>query len=89
MRIAARRRDKLTLHHVQTRTAVPDACPYTRTMQTDFVKADVMAGTSDERWAAWVAKGVEHDRNIKNRVIAIAAGVAAAAALSLVIFLLR
>ena len=44
--------------------------------------------SSDERWAAWVARGVEHDRNIKKRVIAIAT-VAAGAALSLVIFLLR
>ena len=74
---------------VQTRTAVADACPYTQTMQTDFVKADVMASASDERWAAWVAKGVEHDRNTKKRVIAIAAAVAAGAALSLVILLLR
>ena len=58
-------------------------------MQTDFVKAAVIASTSDERWAAWVAKGVEHDRNIKDRAIAIATAVAAGAALSLVIFLLR
>ena len=58
-------------------------------MQTDFVKADVMASASDERWAAWVAKGVEHDGNTKKRAIAIAAAVAVGAALSLVIFLLR
>jgi hypothetical protein len=58
-------------------------------MQTDFVKADLMASTSDERWAAWVAKGVEHDRNTKKRVIAIAACVAGGAALSLVIVLPR
>ena len=58
-------------------------------MQTDFVKADVMASASDERWAAWVAKGVEHDRNTKKRAIAIAAAVAVGAALSLVILLLR
>ena len=45
--------------------------------------------SSDERWAAWVAKGVEHDRKIKKRVIAIAAAIAAGGALSLVIFLLR
>ena len=89
MRIAARRRDKLTLNDVQTRTAVADACPYTQTMQTDFVKAASMASTSDERWAAWVAKGVEHDRNLKKRAIAIAAAVAVGAALSLVILLLR
>ena len=45
--------------------------------------------SSDERWAAWVARGVEHDRKIKKRAIAIATAVAAGAALSLVIFLLR
>jgi hypothetical protein len=44
--------------------------------------------SSDERWAAWVARGVEHDRKLKKRVIAIAAAVAASAAMSLVIFLL-
>ena len=45
--------------------------------------------SSDERWAAWVAKGVEHDKKIKKRVLAIAAAIAAGGALSLVIFLLR
>jgi hypothetical protein len=45
--------------------------------------------SSDERWAAWVARGVKHDRKIKKRAIAIAAAVAASVALSLVIFLLR
>jgi hypothetical protein len=42
--------------------------------------------SSDERWAAWVARGVEHDRKLKKRAIAI---VAAGAAMSLVIFRLR
>jgi hypothetical protein len=45
--------------------------------------------SSDERWAAWVARGVEHDGKIKKRAIAIAAAAAAGAALSLLIFLLR
>lgn len=45
--------------------------------------------SSDERWSAWVARGVEHDRKIKKRAIAIAAAVATGAAMSLVIFLLR
>jgi len=45
--------------------------------------------SSDERWAAWVARGVEHDSKIKKRATAIAAAVAAGVALSLVIFLLR
>ena len=44
--------------------------------------------SSDERWAAWVAKGVEHDRTIKKRAIAIASAIAAVGALSLVIFLI-
>lgn len=45
--------------------------------------------TSEERWAAWVARGVEHDRRLKKRAIAIAAVAAAGAALSLLIVLLR
>lgn len=45
--------------------------------------------SSDERWAAWIARGVEHDRKFKKRAIAIAAAVAAGAAVSLVIFLFR
>lgn len=45
--------------------------------------------SADERWAAWVAKGAEHDRRIKERAIAIATAVAAGAFLSLVVFLLR
>jgi hypothetical protein len=45
--------------------------------------------SSDERWAGWVARGVEHDRKIKQRAIAIAAAVAAGAAMPLVIFLFR
>jgi hypothetical protein len=31
------------------------------------------AGTADERWAAWVARGVEHDRKTRKRAIAAAA----------------
>jgi hypothetical protein len=45
--------------------------------------------SSDERWTAWVARGVELDRKIKKRAIAIAAAVAVGFALSLVIVLLR
>lgn len=44
---------------------------------------------SDDRWAAWVARGVEHDRKHKKRAIAIVSAVAAGVGLSLVIFLLR
>ena len=43
--------------------------------------------TFDERWAAWVAKGVEHDRKIKKRVTAVAV-VASGVALWLAIALL-
>ena len=45
--------------------------------------------SSDERWAAWVARGVEHDRKIKQRGVTIATAVAAGAALSLAISLFR
>jgi hypothetical protein len=45
--------------------------------------------SSEERWAAWVAKGVEHDRKIKERANAIAFAVAAGAFLSLMLVLLR
>jgi hypothetical protein len=38
------------------------------------------AGSSDERWTRWVARGVEHDRKIKARgtmaVFAVAGGLA-------------
>jgi hypothetical protein len=36
------------------------------------------ASTVDERWAAWVAPGMEHDRRTKMRAIAAAAVVAGA-----------
>jgi hypothetical protein len=52
-----------------------------------YSRAELLS--SDERWAAWVARGVEHDRKLKKRAIAIATAVAAGAGLSLVIFLLR
>jgi len=56
-----------------------DAVAYTR----------AQVASSDERWAAWVARGLEHDRQIKKRLIAIATAIAAGGALSLVVFLLR
>ena len=52
-----------------------------------YSRAEVVS--SDERWAAWVAKGAEHDRKLKERAIAIATAVAAGALLSLMVFLLR
>ena len=56
--------------------------------QTVAYSRSESVSSSDERWAAWLAKGVEHDRKFKKRVIAIGA-VIAGAALSLMIFLLR
>jgi len=47
------------------------------------------SAASDQRWDAWVARGVEHDRKLKRRSLAIAAVVAVGAAMSLVIFLFR
>jgi hypothetical protein len=32
---------------------------------------------SDRRWAAWIAKGAEHDRRMTTRIVAIAVAVAA------------
>ena len=37
-------------------------------------RADV--STADERWAAWVARGVEHDRKTRKRALAAAAVIA-------------
>lgn len=45
--------------------------------------------TSDERWAAWVAKGVEHDRKTRKRASGILVAVATGVALWLSIVLLR
>lgn len=44
--------------------------------------------TADERWAAWVARGVQHDRTIKKRAIAVALATAAGLALWLTIVLI-
>lgn len=52
-----------------------------------YSRAEVVS--SEERWAAWVAKGAEHDRKIKGRAIAIATAVAAGAFLALIVFLFR
>ncbi len=45
--------------------------------------------TSDERWAAWVAKGEEHDRKIRKRARAVLVAIAAGVVLSWSIALLR
>jgi hypothetical protein len=43
-------------------------------MDTQMAVADrTDASTLDERWAAWVAKGAEHDKKNKKRAIAAAA----------------
>lgn len=89
-----------TSNDVQSRTAVCAAYPYSRNMRADcesgmdgdlstLAPSRAKVVSSDERWAAWVAKGVEHDRRIKARAIAIATAVGAGAFLSLIVFLLR
>lgn len=51
----------------------PPAC----VMQTEIVIADTAdPSTADEGWAAWVARGVEHDGKTRKRAIAAAAVVA-------------
>jgi hypothetical protein len=41
--------------------------------------------TSDQRWAAWVAKGAEHDRKMTSHVIAIALAVTALVAATILL----
>ena len=45
--------------------------------------------TSDQRWAAWIARGREHDRKTRKRARVILVGIAGAAALWLMIVLLQ
>lgn len=45
--------------------------------------------TSDQRWAAWVAKGREHDRTARKRGRALLVVIAIAAALWLLLALLQ
>jgi DnaJ-domain-containing protein 1 len=46
-------------------------------MQTEIAASDrADASTADERWAAWVARGVEHDRKTRKRALAAAAVIA-------------
>ena len=37
-------------------------------MDTMGIAGGTDASTADERWAAWVAKGAEHDKKTKQRV---------------------
>jgi hypothetical protein len=40
-------------------------------MDTEMAVGDrTDASTLDERWAAWVAKGAEHDKKIQKRAVA-------------------
>jgi hypothetical protein len=55
-------------------------------LETVASRADGL--TSDERWTAWVAKGVEHDRKMRTRARALLVGISAGAALWLAIVLL-
>ena len=45
--------------------------------------------SADERWAAWVEKGIEHDKRVKDRAIVVATALLAAATLwvAIVLFL--
>jgi len=45
--------------------------------------------TSDERWAAWIARGHEHDRTSRTRARIVFTVIASAAALWLSILLLQ
>jgi hypothetical protein len=59
-------------------------------MHTEMRVADrADASTSDERWAAWVARGVEHERKTTKRAIAGAAVIASGLGLWLATVLLR
>ena len=58
-------------------------------MQTEIAVADrADASTADERWAAWVAKGAEHERKTRKRAIAAAAVIVSGLGLWLAIVLL-
>ena len=57
-------------------------------MHTEKAIADrTDASTSDERWAAWVARGVENEKKTKRRAIGAAAVIASGLGLWLAIFL--
>ena len=58
-------------------------------MQTEIAVSDrADASTADERWAAWVAKGAEHERKTKKRAIAAAAVIVSGLGLWLAVVLL-
>ena len=58
-------------------------------MQTEIAVSDrADASTADERWAAWVAKGAEHERKTKKRAIAAAAVIVSGVGLWLAVVLL-
>jgi len=58
-------------------------------MQTEIGVVDrAEARLADERWTAWVAKGVDHDRKTKKRAVAAVAVVASGLALWLATVLL-
>jgi hypothetical protein len=53
-------------------------------MHTDLTVADrAAASTVEERWAAWVARGAEHERKARKRAVAAAAVVVGALGLGL------
>ena len=67
------------------RVGKPLAC----VMQTEVAVSDsAVFSTADERWAAWGARAVEHDRKVRKRAIAAAAVVASGVGLWLAFGLL-
>ena len=45
--------------------------------------------TADQRWAAWIAKGLEHDRKIRKRIPVVAAVLVAGAVVAAGVLLFR
>ena len=59
-------------------------------MHTEIAVADMAdTRTDDQRWAAWMARGVEHDREATKRAIAAAAVLTGGLGLWLAIAFLR
>jgi hypothetical protein len=58
-------------------------------MHTELAVSDqTVASTFDERWQAWVARGVEHGRKTRTRAFAAAAVIAGGALVWLAVVLL-
>jgi hypothetical protein len=49
--------------------------------KSGIVLVPTTASSADRRWAAWVAKGIEHDRRMKDRAMLVAIAVTGGLAL--------